>query len=57
MRARNLPAMVARRPRPELESLARSYTKRAIRTLVGIMKKKSHPRSRIARDGRDAATA
>ena len=37
MKARNLPAMIARKPRLELESLARSYTKTAIRTLAGIM--------------------
>jgi len=43
MRARNLPAMIARRPRLELESMARSQTERAIRTPTEIMKDESAP--------------
>jgi len=49
MKARNLPAMIARKPRLELESLARSYTKTAIRTLAGIMNEEGMaPLARLA---------
>ena len=49
MKARNLPAMTARKPRLELESLARSYTKTAIRALAGIMNEESvTPMTRLA---------
>ena len=57
MKARNLPAMTARKPRLELESLARSYTKTAIRTLAGIMNEEGMaPLARLAAAGGSCST-
>jgi len=52
MRARNYPAMSRRKTRLSIESFARSHTRKAIGTLVGILNDETAaPQARIAAAG------